>query len=266
MLGPIATLESLPISVLDSGLLAGRSYEEFLSPREREEFLRFRAPLRKSEWLAGRLASKFLFLSEHSFLSEHTGVLSAADLARFPPSIYCGTEVMRSDRVRFGLPQVGTGADFRDVAISHTNGIACALLGNGETIAVDMERVESRTPVFYRGNFTERERAWAAGCFHRLGLDPHWTLTLLWSIKECLLKTPAYNGLSLWNMPSLDLRIVSGEDGLAHLHSVREFSGGFVFLNVEATARNVTVLKRVAVSGRHDLVVTAIRGEDRRTV
>ena len=249
-----------PIAMLDSSLLAGRNYEEFLSGRERQEFLRFRAPLRKSEWLAGRLSSKFLFLSEQS------GTLSGADLLRFPPSLYRSTEVMRSDTVRFGLPQVGRGNEFRDVAISHTNGIACALLGNGETIAVDMERVESRTPVFYGGNFTQRERDWAAECFRRLGLDPHWTLTLLWSIKECLLKTPAYNHLSVWNMPSLDLRIVCGEDDLMHPQSAREFHGGFVFLGVETTGRNGTVSQRVAVTGRYDLVVTAIRGVDRRTV
>jgi hypothetical protein len=249
-----------PIATLDSSLLAGRDYEEFLSVREREEFLRFRTPLRKSEWLAGRLSSKFLFLSEQS------GTLSAADLVRFPPSMYRNTEVVRNDSVRFGLPQVGSGDEFRDVAISHTNGIACALLGQGETIAVDMERVEPRTPVFYRGNFTERERAWSAGCSRRLVLDPHWTLTLLWSMKECLLKTPAYNGLSVWDMPSLDLRIISGEDDLVHPPSAREFSGTFVFLSVEATRRSCTVSHRVAVSGRYDLVVTAIREVDRRTV
>ena len=45
------------------------------------------------------------------------------------------------------------------------------------------------------------------------------------SIKECLLKTPAYNNLSVWDMPSLDLRIVSGEDDLVHPQSAREFSG-----------------------------------------
>jgi hypothetical protein len=120
--------------------------------------------------------------------------------------------------------------------------------------------------VFYRGNFTERERDWAAGCYRRLGLDPHWTLTLLWSIKECLLKTPAYNHLSVWNMPSLDLRIVCGEDDLVHLPSAREFYDGYVFLRVEATGRNGTVSQRVAVAGRYDLVVTAIRGVDRGTV
>jgi hypothetical protein len=254
-----------PIATLDSSLLAGRDYEEFLSQRERDAFLRFRTPLRKSEWLAGRLSSKFLFLSEHVW-NKSGGTLSAADLDRLPPSLYRSTEVMRNDHVRFGLPQVGRGAEFRDVAISHTNGVACALLGNGETIAVDMERVESRTPVFYRGNFTERERAWVAECSRRVALDPHWSFTLLWSIKECLLKTPAYNHLSLWDIPSLDLRIVSGQDDLAHPQSAREFSGSFVFLSVEATGRSGTTLQRVAVSGRYDLVITAIRGVDRRTV
>jgi phosphopantetheinyl transferase (holo-ACP synthase) len=254
-----------PIATLDSSLLAERNYEEFLSHRERQECLRFRTPLRKSEWLAGRLCSKFLFLSEHVW-NKSGGTLSASDLVRFPSCMYRSTEVRRNDHVRFGLPQVGRGDEFRDVAISHTNGIACALLGNGETIAVDMERVETRAPVFYRGNFTERERAWAEECSRRLDLDPHWSFTVLWSIKECLLKTPAYNHLSLWDMPSLGLRIVSGENDLVHLHSAREFSGSFVFLNVEATGRNGTTLQHVAVSGRYDLVITAIGGVDRRTV
>jgi len=248
-----------PIAILDSRLLAGRNYEEFLSRREQEEFLRFRTPVRKSEWLAGRLSSKFLFLSECG------RVLSVADLARFPASMYRNTEVTRNDSVRFGLPQVGRGVEFRDVAISHTSGIACALLGDGETIAVDIERVESRSPVFYRGNFTEGERARAAESSRRLNLDPHWTLTLLWSIKECLLKTAAYNDLSVWDMPALDLRVISGEDDLVHPQSAREFSG-FVFLGVEATGRNGAVSRRVAVSGRYDLVITAICGVDRRTV
>ena len=244
-----------PIAMLDSRLLAGANYEAFLSQDEYAEFLRFRAPLRKSEWLAGRLSSKFLFLSEHS------GMLSPADLSRFPSSLYRDTEVVRNDHVRFGVPQVGRGSEFRDVAISHTNGIACALLGNGEAIAVDIERVESRNPVFYRGNFTEGERARVADS-RRLGLDPHWAFTLLWSIKECLLKTPAYNGLSIWDMPSLDICIVSGEDDLMGLQSARELFSDFVSISVEATNRNRTVSHSVTVSGRNDLVLTAIRGVD----
>jgi phosphopantetheinyl transferase len=248
--------------MLDSRLLAGGNYEAFLSQDEHAEFLRFRTPLRKSEWLAGRLSSKFLFLSEQRRGQDESGMLSARDLSRFPSSLYRDTEVLRNDRVRFGLPQVGRGSEFRDVAISHTNGIACALLGNGEAIAVDMERVESRTPVFYRGNFTQREQDWAAEYSRRLGPDPHWAFTLLWSIKECLLKTPAYNDLSIWDMPSLDICIVSGEDGLMRPQSARESFSDFILIGVEATNRNRTVSHSVAVSWRHDLVLTATRGVD----
>ena len=254
-----------PIAMLDSRLLAGGDYEAYLSADERAEFSRFGTPLRKSEWLAGRLSSKFLFLSEQisEQIGEQSGLLSAADLSRFPASLYRDTEVLRNDRVRFGLPQVGRGAEFRDVAISHTDGIACALLGNGDSMAVDMERVEPRSPAFHRGNFTEGERAWAAKCFQRLGLDADWAFTLLWSIKECLLKTPAYNDLSIWNMPSLDICIVSGEDDLMQPYSAREFSDDFVLIKVQATDRNRTVSHSVAVAGRYNLVLTAIDRVDR---
>lgn len=238
----------------------------YLSASECERFSRFRAPLRKREWLAGRLASKFLFLGERTGTPAPYATLSLRDLDRFRPSLYRSTEVRRDDSVRGGIPQVGSGARFRDVAISHTNGIACALLGNGNAVAVDMERVESRSAVFYRGNFTDRERTLVAELSRSPGLDPDWTFTLLWSIKECLLKTPAYIHLSIWDMPGLDLRIVSGAENLAEAHSAREFSGSFVFLSVEAASRAGVTLERVAVSGRYDLVLSAIRGVDRRTV
>jgi hypothetical protein len=268
-----------PVAALDSSVLAGFDCAEFLTPRERQESLRFRAPGRKSEWLAARLASKFLFLTEQS------GTVDASDLLRFPPATYRSVEVTRDDRIRFGLPQVCRGNECRDVAISHANGVACVLLGEGkpgerETIAVDVERVEARTPVFYRGNFTAGETARAEEYSRRVGLNPAWTLTLLWSIKECLLKTRAYNDLSVWDMPFIDLRIVSGGDDLLRVHSNPACLSEFVFLNVEATSRRGTDLRRVAVSGWHDertgrrsvvrevesWVITVIRGGDRRTV
>jgi hypothetical protein len=254
-----------PFATLDSSVLAGHDCGEFLTPRERQESLRYRSPVRKGEWLAARLASKFLFLTEHS------GAVDASDLLRFPPATYRSIEVTRDDRVQFGRPQVRRGNECRDVAISHTNGVACALLGegkpgDGETIAVDVEQVEVRPPVFYRGNFTEGERAMAGEYSGRLGLSPHWTLTVLWSIKECLLKTPAYNNLSIWDMPSIDLRIVAGGDDLLRVHAAPAFLNEFVFLSVEAASRKGTELRRVAVSGWQDRVITVIRGEDRRTV
>ena len=148
-----------PIAALDSAVLTGGEYEPFLSPRERTEFLQFHTPRRKGEWLAARLASKFLFLTERG------GMLSASDLQRFSSATYRSVEVTRDDQTRFGIPQVRRGDQRRDVAISHTDGVACALLGDGETIALDIEQVEPRGAVFYRGNFTARERAWVEECW-----------------------------------------------------------------------------------------------------
>jgi hypothetical protein len=252
------------VAVLDSRLLAGLNCEEFLSQRENEEYSRFRAPVRKSEWLAGRLSSKFLWLNDGD--SRQSGMLSASELRRFPTCMYRETEVVRYDHVRFGIPQVGHGNAFRDVAISHTNGIACSLLGDGKAIAIDMERVETRSPVFYKGNFTGGEKSRAAESFRLHGLDPHWTFTLLWSIKECLLKTPAYNNLSLWDMPAIDIRIVGGENNLTGPQSAREFSGEFISIDVEAAHRDCVVSHSVSISGRYDLVLTVIRGVDRGTM
>jgi phosphopantetheinyl transferase (holo-ACP synthase) len=249
-----------PFAALDSSVLSGINYNEFLTPRERRESVRFRTYLRRNEWLAARLASKFLFLTGHS------GALGVSDLHRFPPATYRDIEVTRDDRTNFGRPQVRRGGECRDLAISHSDGIACAVLGVGETIAVDIERVQPRGETFYRGNFTERERARADEYFTRLGLNRHWTLMLLWSIKECLLKTPAYNELSVWDMPSIDLRIVAGGDDLARAHAAPTLLHQFVFLIVEAASRKGTELRRVAVSGWHGRVITVIRGGDRRTV
>ena len=249
-----------PIAALDSAVLAGGEYEPFLSPREHTEFLQFRTPRRRGEWLAARLASKFLFLTGDS------GMLSASDLQRFPAETYRSVEVTRDDQTRFGIPQVRRGNACRDVAISHTDGVACALLGDGETIALDIEQVEPRGAVFYRGNFTARERAWVEECSGNRGLNPHWTFTLLWSIKECLLKTPQYSDFSVWGMPSIDIRILSGEGDLPRVQSAMESFGDFVFLTIEAASAKGTNRWRVAVSGWQDRVITAIRGADRRTV
>lgn len=256
----MATSAVGPFASLDSSVLAGYDYDECLTPREREQSMRFRAPVRRNEWLAARLASKFLFLTGQS------GALEASELRRFPPETYRSIELTRDDRINFGRPQVRRGSERRDVAISHSAGVSYAMLGDGETIAMDAEQVEARSPVFYRGNFTSRERAMAGEYASRHGLSPHWTLTLLWSIKECLLKTPAYNEFSVWDMPSIDLRIVAGGDDLVRVHAAPGFfSSDFVFISVEAASRRGTELQRVAVSGSSERVITVFRDGDRRT-
>lgn len=260
-------MELRPIASLDSALLADRDYLDCLSGVERQQFAGIRNARRGNEWLAGRLSVKFLFLSGADAPSGLIR-LTADDLRAFSPSKYRQVEVSRRDDVRSGRPQIcwlsEAGSKAVDAAITHTNGIACAFLGSGETAAIDMECVEPRSRVFYDGNFTQHEKAWVEDSSRSLKLDPRWTFTLLWSVKECLLKTPVFSSLSIWDMPSLEVGIISGSEGLVSPHAAKELNGAFTFLNTEVTDRYRRVYPDVAVTGRHDLVLTVISGVNER--
>jgi phosphopantetheinyl transferase len=254
-----------PVAVLDSAALDGRDYFDCFSGDERQQILRAGNGQRRQERLAGRLAAKFLFLNQHQGDALPAIVhLTPADLDRFTALDYRSAEVFRSDQVSAGLPHIAWqgGHGRQAVALTHSNGIACAFLGNEEAISVDLERAQPRTPAFYAGNFGESERTWAANVSKRLGLRLPWTFTFLWTAKECLLKTPWFADLSIADLPSMNLRITSGEEQLIHPHYAREFLPGFVFLQADAADTSRLVHVNLAVSGCHDLILTAV---ERRT-
>jgi len=244
-----------PVATLDSAALIGRDYLDCFSDAERRDILCARNSQRRQERVAGRLAAKFLFLSQR-----HAGPslihLTPALLDRYTAREYSSAEVFRSEEVNQGLPRI---SNQNTVALSHTNGLACAFLGNEQAIAIDMERAEPRTPAFYQGNFTAHERSWAAQVSGRLSLQLHWTFTFLWTVKECLLKTPWFRDLSIADLPSMNVRIASAEEQLVHPHSAREFLAGFVFLQADVADARRTVHVNLALSGRHDLVLTALQ-------
>jgi 4'-phosphopantetheinyl transferase EntD len=272
-----------PVATLNSAALTGRDCLECFSDSERQQILGTRNGPRRRERVAGRLAAKFLFLNQYR--GDQCSVLpplvhlTPAHLDRFTASEYRSAEVFRSEKVRAGLPQIWwSGGDpggnaGQSVAITHTHGLACAFLGteeaisvdtDREAISVDMERSEPRTAAFYTGNFTAQERNWAADVLARLSLNLPWTFTFLWTAKECLLKTPWFRDLSIADLPSMDVRVTSGEEQLVYPHSAREFLAGFVFLQAEVADRSRRVHVNLAVSGRQDLVLTAVTAAQRR--
>jgi 4'-phosphopantetheinyl transferase EntD len=253
-----------PVATLDSAALNGRDYIECFCASERRKILSSRNIQRRREYVAGRLAAKFLFLNQHSAepLAAPSPIhLTRALLDRFNDSEYRSAEVFRSDEVRAGLPRIswpgGKGA--QSVAIAHTNGLACAFLGNEAAVSVDMERAEARTPGFYSGTFTSLERRWAGDVSSRLRLHLAWVFTFLWTAKECLLKTPWFHDLSIADLASINVLITSGEEQLVQPHFARDFLAGFVFLQADAADRSRVVPVNLAVSGRHDLVLTALQ-------
>jgi hypothetical protein len=217
---------------------------------------------RREEWVAGRIAAKYAFLCGEQ-LPNSTGPgtlyfqkLHSTDLAAFSSETYRTVQVFRNQAPGGGPARVGwtSSSDTMQLAISHSAGISCTSASSTGVCALDLETPAPRVPEFYRHTFTSRERDWVSACAGSYGLPPEWLYTLLWSARECLLKTPRFTGMSLWNMPTLEIYIRDGAERLARVHGSKDLSGSFEFF--EASTFNGPF--RLAVAGAPNLILTAI--------
>ena len=251
------------IGVLDSAELSASDYERCLSEAERDQISRVRNPLRRRERLAGRIAAKFLFLQRRlaSPMTRdlHLLKINRSALDRISPSLFRQVLITPPDQGT-GAPRISWCMGQRiaeKAAISHTDGLACVLLGDSEACSVDFEKSEARISSFYRHYFTPREKEWAAACVRRYGLNSTWAYTVLWSMKECVLKTGAFAHLTVWNISSLEMNILTGSEELREPHDANELREKFVYLDTEVSDGNRIVAARMAISGTACLVLTA---------
>jgi 4'-phosphopantetheinyl transferase EntD len=231
------------VGILDSAELMAADSRVWLCAEEFQDYSLIRNQRRKDEWLAGRVAAKFVFLErERSSAPSAEPCLRQIDagaLAEFPSETYREVIVSRDVSPAGGPARIGWRSKEERVraAISHVNGTACAFIGSTETYSVDLEAPSPRIPAFYVHNFTPRERSWTSACASAFDLDSDWLYTLLWSAKECLLKTPAFATLSLWNMSSIEINIQAGSERLKAVHQSRGLSGNLEFLRAETLQR-----------------------------
>ena len=185
--------------------------------------------------------------------------VGTAELAEFDAEIYTSVVVTRDKSPGGGPARAGweSGGVTVPVAISHVHGLACAFIGQTNGIySVDLEARSHRVPEFYHHNFPPREQSWANSTARSFDVDSDWLYTLLWSAKECLLKTPVFSTMSLWNMPSLEINVLGGMDRLKRLHDSTSIAGDFEFLraDIAPSAKHI----QLAVAATTDLILTAI--------
>ncbi|MFZ0306243.1 MAG: hypothetical protein WAL75_26395 [Terracidiphilus sp.] len=252
------------VAGLDSAEVTGEIQSSCLRETEIQESSAITNRRRREEWVAGRIAAKYAFLCDEQY-PESAGagelylrMLDGAELAAFSSEAYLSVSVIRNQAPGGGPARVGwsSGSDTVLVAISHSAGISCASLSTAGVCSLDLETPAPRVPEFYHHTFTNRERNWVGNCAGSYGMHPEWLYTLLWSTRECLLKTPRFTALSLWNMPALEIHIHDSAERLVKVHNSKDHSGNFEFFQAN-TFRGPFQL---AVAGAPNLILTAITG------
>jgi phosphopantetheinyl transferase (holo-ACP synthase) len=86
----------------------------------------------------------------------------------------------------------------RSVSSAHCGPFTAAGQSHGR-LGIDLERIETRRPEFYRQMFSDRERAWVEEMHLSAGASKEAAFTLLWGVKEAFLKASNWPGLTVWN-------------------------------------------------------------------
>jgi hypothetical protein len=134
--------------------------------------------------------------------------LEVRDLEGMSPESYRRVEVRRDGD---GAPHlvrddVATDVDDARVSIAHSGGWAVAALGLGGAVGVDIEHVGPRQRGFYEANMTDGERRWM---FRAPERDADRIGTLLWVLKEAVLKTGASAARTIWEMSAIDIEVAT---------------------------------------------------------
>lgn len=254
------------VALLDSDELLPADAAQVLSPQEFQEYSRIRHKRRRAEWLAGRIAAKFLFLQQEGSGAPVPGgtgphKIARGDLALYSSELFRQVAVASDQSPGGGAPRIGwrNGAEQVNAALSHANGWACASIGDPDLYSVDLEVPAPRIPPFYLRNFTVRERSWIDACVRSFQLDSDWLYTLLWSAKECLLKTPLFRPWSLWNMSTIEIHIVAGSERLKTVQSNSTLSRHWEYLEFGTSSGIGLPLQfQLAVGGTANLILTAM--------
>lgn len=256
--------EECRVASLQSRELQKQDYTCYLSADERTKYMALPSPTRKSEWLAGRLAAKYIFLNrlETARVPQVAGWkptltnLSADALGLYPSWMYRQVEVV-TDGAKPSLVWCGQ-ARRENVSLSHSGGVSCASLTFGAPTAIDIEGSAPRVAAFYRVNFSDAERRWASVALSR----SYWFFTFLWTLKESVVKLGCFTRTSIWNLPGIELEDLPRVNDLGAFSFRNTLSNQFAVFTLTVKKSAGVIPLQVAVTGTRNLTLTVINPLD----
>lgn len=249
------------VAALESRELQDEKYTRHLSVGERAKYMGLPSQSRKSEWLAGRLAAKYLFLNRLEMprtqgrqWSPTLSELSSDALGVYSPWMYQKVEVVTNSG-KPGLVWCGQARP-EGISLSHSGSVSCAAIALGTPTVIDLETTRPRIDAFYRNNFTEAERSWAVRGAGGESIKANWFFTLLWTLKESALKLGWLN--SLWNLPRIEIAGLPGPDNIRPFWNSRTMGNDFAVFTVSVKEHWRVMQVRVAVTGTRNFILTVM--------
>ena len=250
------------LASLDSRDLQIEDYTDHLSARERTTYMGLACQSRKSRWLAGRLAAKYLFLNRLEMLKTNQGrpwtprlsMISSRSLRAYSPWMYQNVEVVTSG----SKPSLAwcRQACVESLSLSHSGSVSCASIAFGGPTVIDLESTVPRVDAFYRSNFTAAERAWVARGSGGEPIKANWLFTLLWSFKESALKLGWLD--SLWKLPRVEIAGLPSPDDLGSFSHGQTISDDFAVFTVKVKHHCRARQVRVAVTGTRNFILSVM--------
>lgn len=204
---------------------------------------------RRDSWLAGRMAAKCLVLKSglqdgraSSRRASEIGAMTTLcndDLNAFSAQDYATIEILAA-RTRLGsAPSMRIAStprvDLR-VCLTHCGSISSALVYAGGSAGIDVEAAELRHDAFYRQQFTQVETDWVDAEAQATGIERSWFFTVLWALKESVIKARPNIGSGIWCLKPLEIRLGAHAVDWAALYGQEAF--GAVFQRCVADIRD----------------------------
>lgn len=257
------------VATLAWNTLAEDEALDYLTVGETKRLMSIKNEKRRKKWVVGRLAGKFLYLNrlrerdacpeldQAAFFLE----LTRGHLEAFPSSMYRRVEILPDIGSSANIPRVTIPSDcIQDslgISISHTDFLSCACLSYYEaSIGIDIEMPAFRLDAFYRNNFTNHEKEWVRKISGEGDISPQWLYTVLWSLKESALKSRHSLEASVWEVPNIEIDVLSEVTDWAKFYRQGELGGEFLFFS--AGIRELSEKKQACVAltaTRHMILV-----------
>jgi 4'-phosphopantetheinyl transferase EntD len=248
------------VAALNSCELQDRDYTDHLSVDEGMKYRALPSQTRKNEWLAGRLAAKYIFLNwleapvkQAKRWGPSLSQLSPDSLVHYPSWMYQQVEVATAG----AQPSLVWCGEMRSesISLSHSGGMSCACLTFRTPTAIDIENTAPRLGAFHRINFSEAERRWAINVPR---VRSEWFFTFLWTLKESVLKLGCLAQASIWNLPQIEIENLPDVNDIEPLSHGNALRNEFAVFNLTVKQQTRVISVQVAVNGTRSLVLTVV--------